>query len=307
MRIAVIGAGGVGGYFGARLAAAGHDVSFVARGPHLSALLRDGLVVESGVAPTHLRNVVATDDVATLSPVDVAMLCVKLWDVESAGRQLLPLLGDGGVVIPFQNGVEAPDIVARSVGADRVLGGVAYIAATIRAPGVIAHTGTMARLQVGPMQSGQMARAEAFVKALAESGIDGSASADIRRALWEKFVFLSALAGSTALSRQPVGVIRSDPALRSMFEAAMNETWEVGRARGIALADDFVAQRMAFLDTLPAAMKASMLHDLEAGRRLELPWLAGAVVKMAGELRLPVPVNATINAALGPYADGTPR
>jgi 2-dehydropantoate 2-reductase len=131
--------------------------------------------------------------------------------------------------------------------------------------------------------------------------------ADIRRALWEKFVFLSALAGATGLSRQPLGVIRGDPALRAMFETAMAETFAVGRARGIALADDFVAQRMAFADTLPAAMKASMLHDLEAGRRLELPWLAGAVVRMAGELGLPVPVNATINAALGPWASGTAR
>ncbi len=307
MRIAVIGAGGVGGYFGARLAAAGHDVAFVARGAHLQAMLRDGLVIESEVLPLHLRDLVATDDPSQLAPVDVVMLCVKLWDVESAGRSLAPLLRANGVVIPFQNGVDAPDVLAGIVGAELVLGGVAYIAATIKAPGVIAHTGSMARLVVGALRATQTARAEAFQLALAGAGIESSVSADIRRALWEKFVFLSALAGATALSRQPIGVIRSDAPLRAMFEAAMAETFAVGRARGIVLADDFVTQRMAFADTLPAAMKASMLHDLEAGRRLELPWLAGAVVRMAGELGLPVPVNATINAALGPLVNGTAR
>ena len=307
MRIAVIGAGGVGGYFGAQLATAGHDVAFVVRGAHLQAMLRDGLVVESVVSPLHLRNVVATADASTLAPVDVAMFCVKLWDVETAGRNLAPLLGSGGVVIPFQNGVEAPEMLAAIVGADRVLGGVAYIASTIGSPGIIVHTGTMARLQVGALRSGQVPRAEEFQRALAGAGVDAVVSTDIRLALWEKFVFLVGLSGATATARQDVGTVRADPALRAMFEAAMAETCAVGRARGIVLDDDFVAQRMAFVDTLPATMKASMLHDLEAGRRLELPWLAGAVARMAGELGLPAPVNAAVCTALGPYVNGSPH
>ncbi len=304
MRIAVIGAGGVGGYFGAKLAASDHDVAFVARGRHLEAMRRKGLVVESGVAPMHLRKVVATDDPATLAPADVVMFCVKLWDVESAGRTIAPLLRDGGVVIPFQNGVDAPDLLMRILGPARVLGGVAYIAATIKSPGVIAHTGTMARLRVGAFQPAQSAQAEAFVEACTAAGIEATLSPDIRRALWEKFVFLVALSGLTCLTRQAIGVVRSDPDLRATFEAAMRETCEIGRARGVMLPDDFVAQQLQFGDGLPAQMKASMLHDLEAGRRLEAPWLAGAVVRMARELGISTPVNATIYAALKPYVDG---
>lgn len=304
MRIAVIGSGGVGGFFGAKLALGGHDVAFVARGDHLAAMLRSGLLVESGPSPMHLREVVATDNPATLAPVDVVMLCVKLWDVEDAGRKIAPLLRSGGVVIPFQNGVDAPDMLMRMLGPARVLGGVAYIAAAIRSPGVIAHTGTMARLRVGAFQPAQAAQAEAFVAACTGAGIEATLSPDIRRALWEKFVFLVALSGLTCLTRQPIGVVRSDPDLRAVFEAAMRETCEAGRARGVALPDDFVAQQLKFGDGLPAEMKASMLNDLEAGRRLEAPWLAGAVVRMAREAGRDAPVNATIYAALKPYVDG---
>jgi 2-dehydropantoate 2-reductase len=304
MRIAVIGTGGVGGYFGAQLAAKGHDVAFVARGAHLQAIRRGGLIVESQVAPRQLRDVVVTDQPGTLAPADAVMCCVKLWDLESVAAQIAPLLRNGGVVIPFQNGVEAHEILGRALGPARVLGGVAYIAATIKAPGVIAHTGTMAKLAVGAFETGQAAAAEAFQRACADAGIDASLAPDIRRALWEKFVFLVALSGATALARQPIGVIRADPDLRALFEAAMRETALVAQARGVTLPADFVAQRMTFADSLPAGMKASMLHDLEAGRRLEAPWLAGAVSRMAGETGLAAPVNATIYAALKPYLGG---
>jgi 2-dehydropantoate 2-reductase len=307
MRIAVIGAGGVGGYFGARLAHAGNDVVFVARGAHLAAMRADGLRIESAVGDLVLPRVAATDDPASLEPVDVVMFCVKLWDVEQSAAQVAPLVARGGVVIPFQNGIDAVDIVTRVVGASHVLGGVAYIAASIKSPGVIAHVGTMARLRVGAFDVSLAPRAQGFVDACAAAGVEAEHVQDIRRALWEKFVFLNAASGLTCLARQPLGVIRTDAELRATFVASMRETTAVANARGIEFPDDFIARQLRALDGLPAEMRASMLHDLSAGRRLEAPWLCGRVAELAPSLHVAAPVNATIYAALKPYVDGAPR
>jgi 2-dehydropantoate 2-reductase len=307
MRIAVIGAGGVGGYFGARLAHAGNDVVFVARGAHLAAMRADGLRIESAVGDLVLPRVAATDDPASLEPVDVVMFCVKLWDVEQSAAQVAPLVARGGVVIPFQNGIDAVDIVTRVVGASHVLGGVAYIAASIKSPGVIAHVGTMARLRVGAFDLSLAPRAQGFVDACAAAGVEAEHVQDIRRALWEKFVFLNAASGLTCLARQPLGVIRTDAELRATFVASMRETTAVANARGIEFPDDFIARQLRALDGLPAEMRASMLHDLSAGRRLEAPWLCGRVAELAPSLHVAAPVNATIYSALKPYVDGAPR
>jgi 2-dehydropantoate 2-reductase len=304
MRMAVIGAGGVGGYFGARLAQAGHDVTFVARGAHLAAIRERGLAVESARGNATIPNPGATDDPSSLAPCDVVMFCVKLWDVEAAARKIAPLVARGGVVVPFQNGLDTPGILSRALGAQRVLGGVAYIAATIRAPGVIAHSGMMARLRIGAFPLGPSDRAAAFVKACADAGIEAELSADIERALWEKFCFLSAFSGCTCLIRKPLGAVRGDPDVRRVFEAAIREGWTVGRARGVALADDYVAQQLAAADALPDGMNSSMLNDLTAGNRLEAPWLSGAVARMAAETGLPAPVSATLFAAVKPYIHG---
>ena len=297
MRIAIYGAGGVGGYFGARLAAAGNDVHFIARGPHLEAMREHGLRVESGAGNLHIHPAPATDDPADIGPVDAVMFAVKLWDVEAAAKQLAPLLHERTVVIPFQNGIESPDLLKKHIPARHVLGGVVYIATGIEAPGVILHTGTMQRMQIGP-------GAEAFVQACMAAGINVEQAADIERARWEKFVFLVGLSGVTTLARRPLGVCRADPDLRATLEAAMSETWRLGRHRGIALADDFVAERMRFVDTLHAGMRTSMQHDLENGGRLEAPWLCGAVARMSQEAGLEAPVNRSIYAALKPYIDG---
>jgi 2-dehydropantoate 2-reductase len=188
-----------------------------------------------------------------------------------------------------------------------VLGGVAYIAASIRAPGVIAHVGSMARLRVGAFDAHLAEHARRFVSACTAAGIEAEVAADIRRAIWEKFVFLNALSGLTCLARQPLGVVRSDPDLRATFEAAMHETVTVATAQGVGLAEDFIARQLRALDGLPAEMRASMLHDLTAGRRLEAPWLAGRVAELARQSGIAAPVNATIYAALKPYLSGTPR
>ena len=307
MRIAIMGSGGVGGYFGARLAQAGNDVAFIARGRHLAAMRANGLAIRSVLGDMTIPRPAVTDDPAGLAPADIVLFAVKLWDTEGAAKAVLPLLATGGVVVPFQNGVESIERIGAIVGAHRVMGGVAYIAATIGEPGVIVHTGTMARLRFGPVEPSQRKTAEALLASCQGAGIDAELSNDILRALWEKFAFLSAFSGLTSVARQPLGVLRSDPDLRATLEAAIRETWSVGRAKGVALTDDFVTQQMKFTDGLPAQMKSSMLNDLEAGNRIEAPWLAGAVARMGSAMGIATPVNATLFAALKPYCAGAAR
>ncbi|HLS87290.1 MAG TPA: 2-dehydropantoate 2-reductase [Burkholderiales bacterium] len=303
MRIVTMGAGGVNGYFGARLQQAGHEVVFIARGRHLAALQSEGLRIRSPLGDAHLK-VKAVENAAQAGEADVIFFAVKLWDTEAAARQLASLKAP---VIPFQNGVEAIERLGAILGPERVLGGSAYIASRIESPGVIEHVGTMARLQFGAVRPSQRAIAEELLAASKQAGINAEISPDIVRVNWEKFVFLVGLSSATAVSRAPLGVVRSDPDLRWLFEEAMRETWRVGRARGVALPDDFVESRMQFAETLPAEMRASMLHDLQAGGRLEAPWLCGAVVRMSREAGLDAPVNRSVFAALKPFVDGSAR
>jgi 2-dehydropantoate 2-reductase len=304
VRIAVMGTGGVGGFFGAKLALAGNDVTFVARGAHLDAIRRHGLRVEHEVAPLHVANAKATDDPASIGPVDVVLCCVKLWDVEASAPAMKPLVAGGGIVIPLENGIDAPEMLKRALGRDHVAGGIAYVAAQIASPGVVKVLGAMGRMRVGSFFGIGEHRVNAFAEAGRAAGFDVEVPDDIRRALWEKFAMFCAMSGCTALARQPIGVIRADPDLRAMFEAAVREAVAVGRADGVTLGDDYVAKQLAFADGLPPGMKASMANDLAAGRRLELPWLSGAVVRLGREHHVPAPVHSTIFAALKPYVDG---
>jgi 2-dehydropantoate 2-reductase len=303
MKIAAMGAGGVGGYFGARLQQAGHDVTFFARGRHLEAIRSNGLKVESAHGNAQLK-VRALEEPHEADVVDVVLFAVKLWDTESAAERLRPVVGKDSVVIPFQNGVESIERLRKFFAAEAVLGGSAYIATRIKSPGVIEHTGQMARLQFGPVLPTQRPVAEKFLAACKQAGLQAEIPDDIVKANWEKFVFLVGLSSANALARSPIGVVRSDPDLRWVFEQAMRETWRVGRARGVALADDYVDSRMKFADGLPADMKASLLHDLENRGRLEAPWLCGAVARMATELGVEAPVNRSVYAALKPYLNG---
>jgi 2-dehydropantoate 2-reductase len=303
MKIAAMGAGGVGGYFGARLQQAGHDVTFFARGRHLEAIRANGLKVESPHGDALLK-VRVLEDPREADVADVVLFAVKLWDTEAAAEKLRPIVGPGTAVIPLQNGVESISRLRAFFPEKNVLGGSAYIATRVKAPGVIEHTGQMSRLQFGPVIPSQRGAAEAFLKACVDSKIQAEIPDDIVRANWEKFVFLVAVSSATAVARAPLGVVRSDADLRWLFEQAMRETWRVGRARGVALADDFVEARMKFADGLHADMKASLAHDLENGGRLEAPWLCGAVARMAQELGLDAPVNRSVFAALKPYVNG---
>jgi 2-dehydropantoate 2-reductase len=243
MKIAVMGTGGVGGYFGTRLALGGSDVAFVARGAQLAAMREHGLRVRSAGGDLHLAPVRATDDPREIGPVDLVLFGVKLWDTSAAAEAIRPLLGPDTAVVSFQNGVVKDDILMETLGRRAVIGGVCYIAATIAEPGVIVHTGTMQRLVFGEYDGTRSARVELFEAACRQAGIDAEVSADITRALWEKFVFLVAFSAVTSTTRRPIGAVRAHPQTRRLLAAAMQEVVDVGRAQGVALAPDFVADR----------------------------------------------------------------
>ena len=286
MRIAVIGAGGVGGYFGGRLAQAGHDVTFVARGRHLAALRERGLRLESARGDATVARATATDDPGGDRPVRRRhVLRQAVGRGERRRDRSRRSLRRAAWSFPSRTGSTRREILKRVLGADKVVGGVAYIAATIREPGVIAHTGTMARLVVGAFEGGNAHAAAAFRDACVGAGVDAELSADISRTLWEKFCFLSALSGTTSLARQPLGVVRSDPDLRRDVRGCGCAKRGRSAARAASpLADDLVAKQLAALDALPAEMRSSMQNDLAAGNRLEAPWLSGAVAAHVGRV-----------------------
>lgn len=305
MKIAVFGTGGVGGYFGARLAAAGNDVTFIARGKHLAAIRANGLRVTSANGDITIKPANATDDPASIGRVDVAMLCVKLWDLEQGAAACRPLVAGGGYVIPFQNGVDAIQRAGAVLGAGKVVGGVAYIAAIIGEPGVIRHTGTMARLSFGEADGLVSPRVEKFLGVCGKAGIDAEVPAHVAVAQWRKFALLAATSGWTSLTRQPMGVIRADPEMRSCLRNAIAEVVAVGRAGGVELELKEIDGTLALIDKLPAEMKTSMQQDLERGNRLELPWLSGAVARLGRAAGVPTPTHDLIAAALKPYVNGS--
>lgn len=299
MRIAAMAAGGVGGYFGARLAAAGHDVVFIARGAHKKAIEQNGLFVESVNGNVHLGNVNVTDDPAAVGPVDIVLFAVKLWDTEAAAKQALPLLGPSTRLITLQNGVDSYERIAPVAGADRTIPGVTYVVTVIDRPGVIRQDSKFQSIICGPVDGRPDAPLQAFIEAAKAAKIDITLSDDIQRDRWHKFIFLTATSGATAVTRNPMGPILADSDTRALFYKIMRETLTVGRAKGVRLAEDFADERLAFADkNVPPSMKASMANDLDRGNRLELDWLAGRVSQLGKELNVPTPVNDTIYAAL---------
>jgi 2-dehydropantoate 2-reductase len=299
MRIAAMAAGAVGGYFGARMADAGHDVFFIARGAHLEAIKKNGLKIESVHGDLHLRKVNVTDDPAKVGPVDIVLFAVKLWDTEQAAEAARPLMGPDSRLITFQNGVDSVERIAPIIGADRTVGGVAYIATTISAPGVVKHTSAFARLRFGRADKKPDATLQAFVDAGKAAKLDIDLSKDIEVERWEKFAFLTAMAGSTAALRAPIGVIRSDPDTLAFFRALMEEAIAVAKAKGVAIERAYFDERMAFIENkVEPGMKASMAHDLERGNRLELDWLAGKVRALGRQYGIPTPASDTVYTVL---------
>ena len=308
MRIAAMAAGAVGGYFGARMAAAGHDVFFIARGANLAAIRKNGLQINSEHGDLHLPKPNVTDDPASVGPVDIVLFAVKLWDTEKAADLAKPLVGPNTRVITLQNGIDSVERVAPILGAGKTVGGVTYIATVIDTPGVIKHTSTFAKIRFGRADKKPDAALDAFVAAGKEARLDIDLSADIERERWEKFIFITAMSGSTATLRSSIGPIAADPETRAFFGDLMNEAYAVGRAKGIALDHAFVDERLAFIgsDKMNPGMKASMAHDLERGNRLELDWLAGTVRSLGRELGVPTPASDTVFKVLKLHRMGKP-
>ena len=301
----MMGSGGVGGFFGGRLAKAGYDVTFIARGRHLAAMRESGLTIENATEGNiHVPKVNATDDPAKVGAVDLVILSVKLWDTEDAARAIKPMVGPGTGVVSLQNGVIKDDILRSVLDAKNIMGGVGYVATHISRPGVIDQVGTMQRIIVGEYDGRESERAKFLHKALLDAGVTAELSRDIRRAIWEKYVFLVGLSGTTTTMRTTLGPIRSNPQTRAFLLDVMREVVAVGRGLGVALDADFADQRLKFADTLPADMTSSMHHDLERGNRLEVEWLSGGVVKLGQKAGVPTPCNRAIWDMLALHAQG---
>lgn len=304
MKVAIIGAGGVGGYFGARLAAAGNEVHFVARGAHLEAMRESGLKVKSGFGDMALAPVNATDDAATIGPADIVLFCVKLYDTESAAAKLGPLVGRDTLVVPLQNGVDSAERMAAVVPPANVVGGVAYISATIEQPGVIAHLNKVHKLDFGRLDGKPDERLAKFEAAGNAAGFVALQRTDITTALWEKFLFLASFAAVTSAARTDNGGIQKVPELSALLRDAMAEVAAIARARGIQLPADAVDRNYKFVASMPGTMKASMAHDLDRGNRLEVDGLSGTIVRLGAALGVPTPVHRALHAVLLPHKDG---
>lgn len=305
MKIGVMGSGGVGGFFGMRLAQAGLDVTFIARGAHLAAMREHGLKIENvDLGDSVLHDVKATDDPSTIGVVDVVLFAVKLWDTEDAARLIAPMVGAHTGVLSLQNGVLKDDTLRKVFPAEAVMGGVGYVATSIARPGVIGQTGGLQRAVIGEYSGAPSDRARTLVEAFQKSGVTSELSSDIRRALWGKYVFLVGLSAMTTLTRLPIGPVRDNPKTRDFLYQIMSEAVAVGRAHGVSLPADYADDRMAFVDGLADTMTSSMHHDLEHGNRLEVDWLSGGIVRLGAEVGVPTPANNAACAILEPHSSG---
>jgi len=301
----MMGSGGVGGFYGAMLARAGCDVSFIARGAHLAAMRSRGLRIRNDLREdVVLQPVRATDDPSSLGPVDVVIVSVKLWDSAAAAVQMKPMVGRETAVLSLQNGVTKDDVLKQAFGVRAVMGGVAYIGSHIEAPGVVRQVGTMQRIVLGEYDGHVSERAQRLHEALVRSGVSAELSTDVRRALWEKYVFLVGLSGATTSMRSSLGPIRKNPRSRAFMLDLMRETVAIGRAHGVALPQDFAEERQAWGDSLPEDMSSSMHHDLEQGNRLEVEWLAGGVVQLGRAVGVATPMNRAVWDILALHAEG---
>jgi 2-dehydropantoate 2-reductase len=300
-----MGAGAIGGYVGGRLAEAGAEVTFIARGAHLEALQTSGLTIESPEGRLHLPTISATADPAAIGSVDLVLFTVKLTDAEAAAAAILPLMGEGTRVLTLQNGIDSKAILERHVGPWRVAAGVIYITTGIEQPGVVRHPGGP-HLLIADALGGDPAMAELFAMSNSLIGLDVEPHAAPDQMIWRKFVDLVAFSGVNCLARSPIGRVRAHSATAEFMRALLEENVAVARAEGIDLPDDHIEQRLAFLGTLAAPAKSSMLMDLEAGKSLELPWLAGRVCELGVGHGIDTPANRAVVAALAPFVHGRP-
>jgi 2-dehydropantoate 2-reductase len=307
MRFAILGSGAVGGYYGAKLARAGHDVTFIARGAHLRALRASGLTVRSPMLGDFTVQAGAEEDTARVGPVEVVIFAVKAYDNPTALPLLAPLIGPATAVLTLQNGVDSPSEAAAVIGEKAVIGGTTYIATALAAPGIIEQTGTHRRIVFGEV-FGDLPRLTARVRALhdvlAGADIQSEVVDDGRVPIWEKFIFLVALAGFTGAARLPIGPLWADEEIRRRFLEGCREVERLARAEGVGVSPEVVDRIDAYVRGIPGSMRSSLLIDLSQGKRIEVEALQGAVVRRAERLRIPAPIMATLYAVLKPYAAG---
>ena len=307
MRIAVMGGGAVGGYFGGMLSRAGNDVTFIARGAHLAAMQANGLTLETPKGTLEVRNARFVAEPGDAGPCDVVLFAVKAYAIEAAAMPLKPLVGAGSTVISVLNGVDHQDRIGAVLGQQNVIGGLALVSGVITSPGVIRYTSPMSALRFGEADGSMSARALAFRDACIAAGFNAEVLADIRRAQWEKFVGLATNAALTSLFRLPAGYLYNDPDIAALARRAFAEVAAVGRASGIALADDSADRALAIHQSFPKTMYASMYHDLAKGKPMELDSLSGYIVRRGRALGVPTPVHEMAYLALKPYLHGTPK
>jgi 2-dehydropantoate 2-reductase len=306
MRIAVMGTGGTGGYFGGLLARAGEEVTFIARGAHLEAIRNNGLAIKSALAGDFTTSAPATDNAFDIGPVDFVLLCVKAYDKAVAADQIRPLIGPETIVLSVQNGIDNEKQIGDVVGHAHVVGAVSYVSSTIKSPGVIAQTAGPGKIVLGELEGGASRRTEMLKNALQNADITAELHPDIQIALWQKFMAICGVNGVTALTRLPMGEILACAEATKLLRRTMEEVEAVARANAAALPETCVDQSMEFFSSFEPLMRGSMYYDLTAGRRLELDVLNGTVVHLGNEHGIPTPMNFAIYAALKPYLDGTP-
>jgi len=304
MRIAIMGAGGVGSYFGARLAASGEDVTFIARGLHLATIRERGMSVKSPHGEFRLETVAATDDPSTVGTVDVVLATVKLYDLDNACAMIAPMIGPETMIIPVQNGVSAVEMVCSRYDRKHVVGGLVFVATYVVAPGEVEHKAELHRLAFGELDGALSDRVLAFRDAGQKAGFDAVASQDIELELWAKFALLAGLGPVTTLSRQTVGAVEADRDLWDLCRRSVGEVVAVGRAKGIEFPPDIVDATLALNAKFDPNAKNTLLLDLEAGRRLEHEWISGEIVRLGRELGAPTPFHEIAYAALKPFAEG---
>jgi 2-dehydropantoate 2-reductase len=309
MRFAILGSGAVGGYYGARLAQAGHDVTFIARGAHLAAIRARGLEVRSPALGDFVVRADAEEDTARVGAADVVIVAVKAYDNDTALPSIAPMLGADTAILTLQNGVDSVNDLAAMYGEARVIGGTTYIATALAAPGVIEQTGTHRRVVLGEV-FGRLPRmserVERIHRALSDADVEAEAVEDGRTPIWEKFIFLVALAGFTAAARLPTGAIWGDPAVRGPFLDGCREVERLARAEGVPVAADIIDRIADYVAKIPGTMRSSLLIDLSQGKRIEVEALQGSVVRRAARAGVPVPIITTLYAVLKPWAAGNP-
>lgn len=304
MRIAIMGAGGIGAYYGACLARAGEDVVFIARGAHLEAMRANGLRIDDfGDAEFVIDPVQATDDPKTVGPVDAILFCVKMYDTMDAAALCKPMMGDETMIVTLQNGVESAGMINSVLGAGRALGGAAYVAGAVSAPGVVSRNNQITRIEFGEDDGSISARAEALATVFEGAGIEATITPDVQTMLWSKFALMTSNSCMTALGRVDTGIVRADPIMRGVYCDAMREVITLGQARGVQFPDDIIERTLDWLDS-SAPIMASLANDLLAGKRLEVEWLSGAIHRLGAEAGVPTPIHTTVYAALRPHKNG---